>query len=161
MPRLNRERLPGPASIIRPARRIRKADKVELLGRLPLFESTSKKELGAISDAMVEAVRPAGSLLTREGKDGGLLFVIVDGEAEAVAGDGTVIGRLGQGDVVGELSLIDGRPRSASVRAVTDVRILQLASDDFYRLVQTSPRFVRNLLRALSQRVRRAEKLTL
>jgi CRP-like cAMP-binding protein len=41
------------------------------------------------------------------------------------------------------------------------VRIVQLASDDFYRLVQTSPRFVRNLLRALSQRVRRAEKLTL
>lgn len=140
--------------------RISKAGKVELLARLPLFENCTKKELGQISDAMVEAERPAGALLTREGKDGGLMFVLVEGDAEVVAGGGRVIGRLRPGDVVGELSLIDGLGRSASVRAVDHVRILQLASDDFYRLVQRSPSFVRNLLRALSLRVREAEKLS-
>ena len=57
------------------------------------------------------------------------------------------IGRLGPGDVVGELSLIDGQVRSASVRAITDVRVLEIASDDFRTLVNTSPNFVRNLLR--------------
>jgi CRP/FNR family cyclic AMP-dependent transcriptional regulator len=140
-------------------KRIRKDEKIELLARLPLFEDCTKKELGQISALMVEAERPAGTHLTREGKDGGLLFVLLDGMAEVVAGDGKVINRLGTGDVIGELSLIDGKTRSASVLAVTDVRILTLASDDFFKLVRRSPNFVRNLLRALSLRVREAEKL--
>lgn len=141
--------------------RIRKADKIDLLARLALFESCSRRELGQIADISVEAEKPAGSYLTREGKDGGLLFILVDGEAEILAGDGEeVIGRLGKGDVIGELSLIDGRARSASVRAVSDVHILELAADDFRGLVRSSPQFVRNLLRALSLKVREMDELT-
>jgi CRP-like cAMP-binding protein len=56
--------------------------------------------------------------------------------------------------VIGELSLIDGRPRSANVRAVTDLKVLELAQDDFKSLVDTSPQFVQSLLRALSLRIR-------
>jgi CRP-like cAMP-binding protein len=81
------------------------------------------------------------------------MFVILDGQAE-VEKDGTVLGRLGPGDVIGELSLIDGRPRSANVRAVTDLKVLELAQDDFKSLVDTSPQFVQSLLRALSLRIR-------
>lgn len=142
------------------AKRIRKDEKIELLARLPLFEDCTKKELGEISALMAEVERPAGAYLTREGKDGGLLFVLVDGSAQVVAGDGKVIGRLREGDVIGELSLIDGKTRSASVVATTDVRMLTLASDDFFKVVRRSPNFVRNLLRALSLRVRDAEELT-
>lgn len=151
--------------------RLRKAEKVELLGRLPLFESCTKRELGKIASIMVEAGKPAGSYLTREGQDGGLMFILVDGQAEVVAGDdgssptktadgARVIGRLQAGDVVGELSLIDGHARSASVRAVSDVRVLEIVSDDFYQLVQRSPSFVRSLLKALSLRVREMDLLT-
>jgi CRP/FNR family cyclic AMP-dependent transcriptional regulator len=144
--------------------RMRKEDKIEVLASLPLFESCTKRELGDIASIMIEVERPAGTYLTREGQDGGLMFVVVDGRAEVLAHDGDrnhkVIGRLGSGDVVGELSLIDGRARSASVRSVTDVRLLEIVQDDFNRLVHRSPKFVRNLLRSLSLRVRQAEALT-
>jgi CRP-like cAMP-binding protein len=152
------------------SKRMRKEEKVGLLAGLPLFENCTKRELGEIASIMIEADRPAGSYLTREGQEGGLMFVLVDGEAEVLALDGSghhdsgrnhkVIGRLHRGDVVGELSLIDGRARSATVRAVTDVHVLEIIHDDFRELVQRSPKFVRNLLRALSLRVREMESLT-
>jgi CRP/FNR family cyclic AMP-dependent transcriptional regulator len=133
--------------------RFLKRDKVDVLSRLPLFETCSKRELNQIASKTVEMERPAGTILTRAGRDGGLMFVILDGQAE-VEKDGTVLGRLGPGDVIGELSLIDGRPRSANVRAVTDLKVLELAQDDFRSLVDSSPQFVQSLLRALSLRIR-------
>lgn len=152
------------------ATRLRKEEKVELLGRLPLFENCSKKDLAGIASIMVEARKPAGAYLTREGQDGGLMFVIAEGEAEVLAGEDPapsapaagrrVIGRLGAGDVVGELSLIDGHVRSASVRAVSDVTVLEIVADDFKELVHRSPSFVMSLLKALSLRVREMEMLT-
>jgi len=56
--------------------------------------------------------------------------------------------------VVGELSLIDGYPRSASVRAVTDVHVLEIPAEEFRGLVQQSPKLMINLLQALSRRIR-------
>ena len=135
------------------ASRFLKRDKVDVLARLPLFENVSKRELGQIAAKTVEMDRPAGTILTRAGRDGGLMFVILEGVAE-VEKDGTLLGRLGPGDVIGELSLIDGQPRSADVRAVTDLKVLELAQDDFRTLVDSSPKFVQSLLRALSLRIR-------
>ncbi len=145
---------------------LRKEEKVELLAQLPLLENCTKKELAEIASIMVEAERPAGAYLTREGQDGGLMFVIAEGTADVVTGDGRdrderrVIGRLGPGDVVGELSLIDGQARSASVVATSPVHLLEIAADDFQKLVYRSPKFVKALLRALSLRVREVEALT-
>jgi CRP-like cAMP-binding protein len=146
--------------------KLRKADKVELLARLPLFENCTRKELGEMASIMSEAERPAGTVLTREGQDGGLMFVLVEGRADVLANDPQgssrpkVIGRLKDGDVVGELSLIDGQTRSATVVASTEVRLLQLVSDDFQALVHKSPKFRNALLRALSIRVREMDALT-
>lgn len=128
-------------------------DKIAILSRLALFETCTKRELSAIASATVDTERRSGTVLTREGRDGGIMFVIVDGEAE-VERDGTVIKRLGPGDVIGELSLIDGLPRSANVRATTDVRLLELTREDFIDLANESPKFVLNLLRALAMRIR-------
>ncbi|HET9731783.1 MAG TPA: cyclic nucleotide-binding domain-containing protein [Acidimicrobiales bacterium] len=140
--------------------RLRKEQKVDLLGRLPLLENCTKKELGQIASIMVEAERPQGAYLTREGQDGGLMFVIVEGTADVVTGGHRVIGRLSAGDVVGELSLIDGRRRSASVVATSPVHVLEIASDDFRTLVYRSPKFVKALLRSLSAKVREVDALT-
>ncbi|MGH9057240.1 MAG: Crp/Fnr family transcriptional regulator [Acidimicrobiales bacterium] len=134
-----------------------KRDKAAVLSRLPLFEECSARELGRLASLTVESGQPAGTMLTREGRDAGLMFVIVDGEAEVLS-DGQVLARIGPGDVVGELSLIDGRARSASVRAVTDVDVLELAADDFRSVVDSSPAFVRNLLRAMSVRIRETDE---
>jgi CRP-like cAMP-binding protein len=133
--------------------RFLKRDKIQLLSRLPLFETCSQRDLAKVADVSVQAHKPAGSILTREGRDGGLLFVILDGEAEIVR-DGQVLGTLERGDVVGELSLIDGYPRSASVRAVTDVELLQIPASDFRVLLQESPKLVISLLEALAHRIR-------
>lgn len=146
--------------------RLRKGEKIELLGRLPLLENCTKKELGEIASIMVEAERPEGTYLTREGQAGGLMFVIVEGTADVVSGDRAdggqprVIGHLKAGDVVGELSLIDGQARSASVVATSPVHVLEMARDDFQKLVHRSPKFVKALLRSLSIRVRDVEALT-
>jgi CRP-like cAMP-binding protein len=137
--------------------RFLKRDKVEVLSQLPLFDTCSRRELGQVASISVDANRSAGTFLTREGRDGGLLFVILEGEAEVRRGN-TVIGTLRAGDVVGELSLIDGEARSASVRAVTDVHVLEIAADDLRGLVRTSPKIARNLLRALSLRIRDTEE---
>lgn len=148
------------------AKRLRKEDKVELLGRLPLFENCTKRDLSQIASIMVEAERPEGAYLTREGQEGGLMFILVEGTADVVTGDPArprsrrVIGRLRDGDVVGELSLIDGHGRSASVVATSPVHVLEIASDDFKKLIHRSPKFVNAMLRALSLRVREVEALT-
>jgi CRP/FNR family cyclic AMP-dependent transcriptional regulator len=154
-----------PGGRYRPAM-LRKEEKVELLARLPLFENCTRKELRDIASIMVEADRPAGAVLTREGQDGGLMFVLLEGQADVLAArpNGSskpkVIGRLKDGDVVGELSLIDGRARSATVVASTPVRVLQLATDDFQVLVHKSSKFRKALLQALSMRVREMDELT-
>lgn len=143
---------------------MRKEDRIAVLAGLALFENCTRRELGDIASIMVESERPAGSLLTREGREGAVMFVLIEGVAEVVAGDsardGSVIRHLRAGEVIGELSLIDGRTRSATVRAVTDVYLLEILHEDFQRLVKRSPKFVRNLLRALSLRVRATDALT-
>lgn len=141
------------------AKRLRKDEKVDLLGRLMLFETCTRRELGEIASIMTEADRPPGAYLTREGQDGGLMFVLIDGTADVVS-DGKTLGQLNAGDVVGELSLIDGKVRSASVVASGPVHVLQLVSDDFRHLIDNSPKFVKALLRSLSIRVREMDALT-
>lgn len=135
-----------------------KAKKVELLGGLSLFERCTKRELGEVAALSVDADMPAGSVLTREGQLGGLAYVLVDGSVRATR-KGRTLGTLGAGDVVGELSLIDGGPRTATVTALDDVRVLELSREDFRRLLAHSPRFAVNLLRALAHRVREADAL--
>lgn len=135
-----------------------KKDKVNLLSNLPLFETLSQKELAQVAALTVEAHRPAGTVLTREGQLGGVLFVIVDGRADLLRNKRKVL-QLGPGDVVGELSLIDGGARSADAVAATEVHLLQLTHEDFNDLLNKSPTFVRNLLRALSTRIREMDAL--
>src|SRR5487761_1513720 len=127
-------------------------DKVDVLATLPLFEACTRREMAQIAEISVEAEKPAGSVLTREGQAGGIAFVLLDGSAEVRRGD-QVLGTLGTGDMVGELSLIDGRPRSASVRALSDLHVLEINADDFGALLDKAPHFTRNLLRSLSLRI--------
>lgn len=137
--------------------RFARNDKVEVFAALPLFAECSRKELAQIADIAVEADMDPGSVLTREGQAGGLAFVIVAGTAEVRRGD-TVLGTVGPGEMVGELALIDGRPRSASVRAIDQLRVLQINADDFAQLLDKAPQFTRNLLRSLSMRIRRMDE---
>jgi CRP/FNR family cyclic AMP-dependent transcriptional regulator len=132
---------------------MRKSEKLAVLANLPLFEHSTKRELALVADITVSANLRAGTVLTREGQVGGLAFVILEGTATVSRG-GEVIGTAGPGEMVGELSLIDGKPRSARTEAKTDMHVLQINYKDFKPLVDKSPNFTHNLLRALAGRIR-------
>ena len=132
--------------------------KIELLANMELFSSCSQRELGQVATVTVPAEFSAGSVLTRQGQTGGLAFVIASGKAEVVRG-GKRLATLGPGDVVGELSLLDGKPRSATVKALTDIEVLEISADDLRRLLRKAPSVVRKLLEALAERLRAADRL--
>jgi CRP-like cAMP-binding protein len=89
--------------------------------------------------------RPAGTELIREDESGSSLFIVVSGEVEVIAGDGghgTPIARLGPGEVFGEMSLMTGAHRSATVRATTDVRVLEVTKMALAPILDASPELV-------------------
>lgn len=135
-----------------------RARKIELLRGIPLFSACSQRELAEVAALTVEAAFRKGAVLTREGQSGGIAFVIASGTAEVVSG-GKRLARLGAGDVVGELSLIDGRPRSATVQATSDLEVLEIASVDLRRLLKRAPSVMRKLLEALALRLRETDAL--
>jgi len=133
--------------------------KVELLEGISLFSACTKRELGQVASLMVPAELPAGTVLTRQGAAGGLAFVIASGQAE-VTRSGKRLAVLGPGDVVGELSLIDGEPRSATVTALTDLEVLEIDGRDLDKLLRKVPSVMRKLLESMAGRLREVDAMT-
>jgi CRP/FNR family cyclic AMP-dependent transcriptional regulator len=134
-----------------------KAHKRELLAGLPLLAHCTKKDLAALAAVVVDETFDAGHVLTREGQLGGLAYVLVSGTV-TLRRKGRRVGRLGPGSIVGELSLIDGGPRTATVSADVPVEVLSVNADDFRRVVLASPRLTLALLRTLAERIRDADQ---
>ncbi len=130
----------------------RKADRRVLLGRVELFESLEAEDIDALSAALTERRCLAGQDIVHQGEPGASLFVVVDGLLEArVKADGQMItvGRIGAGDYFGEMSLLTGVPRGATVVAVTDVTLYELAKDVISPILQRRPQ----LAEVLSHRI--------
>jgi CRP-like cAMP-binding protein len=125
---------------------------------MPLFSTLSRRQLAQVTDFTVPDELPAGSVLTRQGAAGGIAYILASGQAEVIRG-GRRLALLGPGDVVGELSLIDGKPRSATVKAVTDLEVLEIDARDLTRLLHKAPAVSRNLLEALAERLRQTDAL--
>ena len=135
---------------------LRDNEKVDTLGRLPLFAGLGRRELARIAEVVVDEERKAGTHLTHAGRDGGLAFVIVEGTADVVR-DGVTLAKLGPGEVVGELSLLDGQPRTADVLAATDLRVLAISNTDFTAVLTRVPELSLHLLAVLAGRLRAAD----
>lgn len=136
-----------------------KNDHVELLGRIPLFAGCTKRELRDIASLTSEMSVPAGQVLTREGDPGDECFVIVDGEVDVAIG-GKKLASLGPGQMVGEMSLLDHGPRSATVTANAATTVLVLNPLEFATMLDDAPSVAKKLLRALAQRLRAVESAT-
>ena len=123
-----------------------------------LFEDCTDRELDLLTGGMTAVSVPPGSLLTIEGATGHECCVVVEGEA--VASRGAVeLARLGPGSIFGEMALIDGAPRSATVTALTDMRLLVLSRQDFDRMLDASvPSVSRRIMRILSSHLRNADE---
>jgi CRP-like cAMP-binding protein len=131
---------------------LRKDAKVELIKQVPLFEDCSKAELRQIAETADEVDVPAGTLLTKEGASGKEFVVIIDGAAE-VRRRGRKINELGSGDFLGEIALVSGAPRTATVKTTEPTRALVLTAQAFRSLMRRVPSIQLKVLAALARRI--------
>jgi len=136
---------------------IRRDEKIEHLQKVPMFRGCSQRQLRALARITEVVEEPAGKVLTRAGEPGTEFFLIVDGTARVEVSP-QKHGRLGPGDFFGEMSLLDGGPRSATVVAETAIRLLVIDRRNFWALLTEVPRLTQALLVTLSRRVRQAEQ---
>jgi CRP/FNR family transcriptional regulator, cyclic AMP receptor protein len=132
--------------------RLSRQSKVDLLKRIPLFAGCSRAELEAVSRVADELRIPAGRVLMRQGAPGRELVVLVEGEV-TVERDGATIAVRRDGDHVGELALVIGRPRTATVTATTDLRVLVLDRTSFERLLQAVTSIAVKVVKAVAERL--------
>ena len=131
--------------------------RIRHLQRVPLFSGFSEHELRRVADLSRIVEAPVGTVITQIGVAGDSFFVIIDGKVSVRTP--VAAGRqLQPGDFFGEMSLLDGEPRSATVTALTDLRLLVIDSGHFWRLMNETPDLVRRILVVLSRRVRRLEQ---
>jgi CRP/FNR family cyclic AMP-dependent transcriptional regulator len=132
-------------------------DVIGQLARVPLFSDCSKRDLELISRVVKDVSHRAGTVIAREGEPGVGLFIIVSGTAEVTIG-GKRKTRLGPGDFFGEIALLDGGPRTATVTAVTDLELLGLTEWVFRGLMQEHPTIALKTLQQMAGRLRQATK---
>jgi CRP-like cAMP-binding protein len=136
---------------------VAKLDPVKMLAGVPIFEGLSKKDLSQIAGAAKQVTHRQGSILAREGQTGMGFFMILEGTAGVKVGD-RQRRKLGTGDFFGEISLLDGGPRTATVSADTEVTTLGLTPWDFKRLVETNPSIAAKMLKVMAQRLRSSSR---
>ena len=126
--------------------------KTDLIRKIPLFGQCSRAELEAVATVADELHLPAGRVLIQQGDVGRELFVLIDGKVD-VQQDGKTVGTKSSGDFLGEIALVTRRPRSATVTALTDVRVLVLTDLNFKRLLADVPSISVKVLKALGDRL--------
>ncbi len=131
--------------------RLHKNAKAELIRSLPLFAGCTSGEVAEVAAIADEIDLAAGRRLATEHADGQEFVVIIDGTATVTQGD-TVISELGAGDFFGEIALIKGTPRTASVVATTSVHALVIEGHAFRRLLEDAPDIREKVERALAER---------
>jgi CRP-like cAMP-binding protein len=132
-----------------------KRELTELLGAVDLFSRCSRSELKTVA-RHVETVRlDPGVELTRQGDAGDAFYVILDGRAQVTV-DGELADTLGPGQYFGELALLDGEPRSATVASETELEVAVLGLRMFRTLLREFPDLCVQLLAGLAGALRQA-----
>ncbi|MCC7494274.1 MAG: cyclic nucleotide-binding domain-containing protein [Fimbriimonadaceae bacterium] len=142
----------------------------EFLRRLPLFAGLAEADLDQLCGVTEPVLVPAGDLLLAEGSAGDSMYVVVEGEFEvtqraaqsrrrAAGHDEVTLARCGPGEVLGEISLLDGSPRTASVRALRDSRLIMIRQDALLRVLAANPSMVLAIVRGVTMRLRNTESL--
>ena len=131
---------------------LRKNAKLELLKRVPLFADLSKRELETVASIADELDLPADCDLTKEGAKGSEFIVLAEGSA-AVRRRGRTINLLKDGDFLGEISVITGTPRTATVTTTSPSRVLVLTSSAFRKLLRDTPALQLKVLDTLAKRL--------
>ena len=127
-----------------------------VIASVDLFRDLSKSQLKRLAEASIEVSHPPGKAVATEGRGGLAFHLILEGSA-TVSKDGQVLRTLGPGDYFGEISMIDGLPRSATVTALEPLKAVAIPHVDFEGVIDDDPEFARHLLKTLCARLREAE----
>jgi CRP/FNR family transcriptional regulator, cyclic AMP receptor protein len=130
---------------------------LHILAARPLFSGLSQKELRSVAGLGTSLAVNPGEVLTDEGTRGREAFLIVAGRARCVVGD-VEAAMLGPGDFFGEMSLLDGAPRSATVIADDEMWVTVFDRREFVRLIEVSPKIATKLLAAMAARIRTVDR---
>lgn len=133
-------------------------EKVLFLSRIDLFADIPARELGRIARIAREVCYPAGSTVFQAGEYGDTLFIIVSGGATAIR-DGKVIGTLEAGEYFGEMAVLTGETRSATIKATVDCLLLRIGLVDFHQILAEDFEAVLSVIRTLCQRLRATDPL--
>jgi CRP-like cAMP-binding protein len=125
--------------------------KLELLRGVPLFADLDDRSLEAISVLVREVDVPAGEVVMLEGEPADAFYVIVDGTMRIDRGDRTIRSMMA-GGFLGEIALVENRPRTATATCTTDCRLLILDRQAFDRLIETFPAVHRRVRAAIARR---------
>jgi CRP-like cAMP-binding protein len=132
--------------------------RIELLREVWLFSGCNEEEIERIAAMAEPRSVPAGTEVTREGEEGLECFVAVEGDAVASV-EGDEVGRIGAGGFFGEMALIDGGERVATVTATTDMRLLVLGRHEFNEMLEIAmPAVTPKLLAVVGARMRMIDR---
>jgi CRP-like cAMP-binding protein len=126
-----------------------------VLADVPLFQRVPKRRLRKLAEAAIEARYQPHTAIVRKGERGETFFLILDGTARVEAGRRP---RLGAGDYFGEMALLDGEVRSATVTAETEVHVMRISRRRFLRMLEQDPKLAILILKGLTTRLRVAER---
>jgi CRP/FNR family transcriptional regulator, cyclic AMP receptor protein len=133
------------------------AEEIDALRRVPLFAGMSDKDVRKVLEISKEVSHGPGETVVEQDRSAVGFHLILSGSARAEIG-GHAVATMGPGDYFGEISLLDGKPRSATVKAITDLVTLSVPSWNFDQLLEQHPQMMRDLLRELCARIRRSEE---
>ena len=128
-----------------------------VIAEVPLFAGLSDRQLRRIARlGTVQRFQPRSEVVTKGGV-GDAAYIVLDGVCEVVRGRGRPRLAIGAGSIIGEMALLDGAPRSGTVRATSEVTTLRLERKTFLRIIRDAPIVMLRLLETLATRVREAE----
>ena len=135
---------------------------LDLIRRVPLFSMLTNEQAQAVADSVVKRRFRRGELVVEQGRKSNALFILLNGRARVLTSDSrgreVILAVLEAGDYVGEMSLIDNEPHSATVRAEVQTDMLVLARADFARCLPENSSLSYGVMRGLVRRLRNADR---
>jgi len=135
---------------------------VQFLRQIPLFASLKDEEIEAIYKLSVTKKCPKDAIILLEDEEGDTLFVILKGKVKVTtfseSGKEVIFSILNEGDFFGDMSLLDGKPRSATVISIEESELRLIRRSDFNKLIETHPGIALRVLEELTSRLRKADE---
>ena len=129
---------------------------IDHMRKVPLFRGMRTSALETVADRASEITFDDGETVTREGEPGDTFYIVTDGRLH-VSKHGTRVRDLGPGDFLGEISLVDGGPRTATVTADGPVEALVIRRADFLEMIEWDSAVRLGILTALTERIRQTD----